>query len=1006
MPLRSWHAIVVVPYLVAAVAAAAPADGAAQEPSEYVIQGTVVDADTDQPLEGVSVVIRGTSRGTLTGEDGRFALIAPIGAGTYTLEISLIGRATVTRPVELGAERTVVLDAIPLSARAIALDELVVTGSGVAAERRMVGSAVESVSGDEINEAPGAGAIDVALQGKVAGAVISQYSGQPGGGVSIRLRGTSSILGGAEPLYVIDGVVVDNSAGALVSLSANAGRGSAALSNRLSDLAPGDIERIEVLKGAAAAALYGSRANNGVVQIFTRRGGQGEPRIQYRAEYSVGEAPNRYELNMAPTAVLTDVLFGGADSIGAPVDRYDIQDRVWQTAHGTDQHLSISGGSDRTSYYVSGGYRDERGIVRTSSHEKANGRVKVTQQVGDMLEVTANANVIQTRNRFVPEGEQTQGVLTSVIFTPTSWDASYDESTGRYPNNPVLAAGNPLDVLENWEAPEEVLRMIGSAEAVLRPTPTLTLRYLFGVDDYRQDSRYFRPAGSISPGDPGTIQNPIRFSRQLTQTLTANHEADLTDDVRLLSSAGLQHSSDRANIVSASATELAPGQRLVGGGSQSASQSVAEIRQTGVFLQERLGLADRLFVTGTGNLEASSAFGADVRWQFFPQLSASYLLHEEPAWRRGGLSDLISTVRLRGAFGETGGQPPGAYLRFDNYVGLTYAGRAGYVASTTLGNPELRPERQREYEAGIELGLFDDRASLELNVFDRETRDLVLDVPIPPSRGAQQQFQNVGRISNRGLEATLNSINVQRAGFTWTSTLQFERTRNRVEELVTDADTLVRGYLNAVIEGEPVGVFVGGYYARTADGEIAYDEDGLPLRALDDEGDPARKVLGDPNPDFSGSLLNALEMGPDLRLEVLLDGRFGNDVADFSRRILELFGVAKVVEREATGDTVPGTYTLNPNGRSLIYEEYVEDGSFVKLRELSLRYRLRPEWVRWLGARNASVRLAGRNLYTWTRYGGLDPEINMFAANTVARGVDFANTPLPRQFIVGLTLGF
>ncbi len=392
-------------------------------------------------------------------------------------------------------------------------------------------------------------------------------------------------------------------------------------------------------------------------------------------------------------------------------------------------------------------------------------------------------------------------------------------------------------------------------------------------------------------------------------------------------------------------------------------------------------------------------------------------MSDEPAWRDLPFADLISTLRLRAAYGETGGQPPDAYGRFQNYLDVNYAGRPGFRAEARLGNPDLKPERQREYEAGLEAGLLGDRLSLELTYYDQRTSDLVLSVPVSITTGAQSQFQNIGVIRNRGIEGALNTVNVARPNFGWSSRLTFSANRNRVEELATSADTIATRYLNVVVEGQPVGVFYGRYYVRDDAGNIVYTPRTvttfgktetllLPTVATGANGTPLQKILGDPNPDWVASLGNTFTVGRSLELSFLLDGRFGNDIWNGSRRILELFGAAKVVEREISGDTVFRTFSLNPAGRSLLYEAYIEDGSFVKLREVALQYRIGENIARRFGVGGMNLRVAGRNLYTWTDYTGLDPEVNLFSANTVARGVDFGTTPIPRTLVVGIDFFF
>ncbi|HEX9506605.1 MAG TPA: TonB-dependent receptor, partial [Acidimicrobiia bacterium] len=361
------------------------------------------------------------------------------------------------------------------------------------------------------------------------------------------------------------------------------------------------------------------------------------------------------------------------------------------------------------------------------------------------------------------------------------------------------------------------------------------------------------------------------------------------------------------------------------------------------------------------------------------------------------------------------------YGRFSNFVNVGFSGNPGLVASSLMGNPALKPERQREIEGGADIGVFGDRALLEVTYYHKRTFDLVLAAPLPLSTGFSSQLQNVGVLRNKGWELALTTVNLNTSKLGWRSTLSLAANRSLVEKLVTASDTLVFGYLNAVIPGQPLGVFYGGVYVRDAAGHIVYQDTTIggvlyrqmPLRARDTVQTAAgptfpfaQRIIGDPNPKLLASLMNTFDLGRRVQFSILFDGRFGNDVANFTRRITEFFGASKVIEREISRDTFPRTFTLNPTGRINIYEEYIEPGGFVKLREVAVRFRFDQPWVRKLGAETLDLRLAGRNLVTWTNYSGLDPEINLFTENTVARGVDFANTPLPRSFTASVTLHF
>jgi hypothetical protein len=514
------------------------------------------------------------------------------------------------------------------------------------------------------------------------------------------------------------------------------------------------------------------------------------------------------------------------------------------------------------------------------------------------------------------------------------------------------------------------------------------------------------------------VQAPVQFSRQFNNDLLASYDWTLTPTIGMSSGAGIRYTADNQEVLRAAASGLPPEQTLVGGATQSASQSRTELRTFGGYFEQRLSWNERLYLTGGINFDASSAFGEDERLQFFPRVGVSYVLGEEPAFA-DAVGGFLSSFRLRGAYGQTGGQPPGAYTRFANFNEVGYAGRPGLVASTVIGNPDLKPERQREYEFGFDAGVLNDRAQLEVTYYDKLTSDLVLSVPVPRSTGALNQFQNIGVLSNKGIEIALNTININRPNFTWQSRITYAANRNRVEQLAGNADTLLFGYLNVVVEGQPVGVFYGGVYARDPDGRISYanvtaDSLLLPVRGRDTLTLPgnqistpfAQRIIGDPNPDFTATFSNTFDLPQGVKFSFLLDGRFGNDVANFTRRITEFFGSDAILEREASGDTVRQTFGRNPAGRIQIYEEYIEDGSFVKLREVAISKRFEGAWLQRVGAESVVLRLAGRNLHTWTDYRGLDPEVNLFSAQTVARGVDFATIPLPRTFVANLTFTF
>lgn len=959
---------------VAAVALFGALPLAAQQ--QYTVTGRVIDGTTRSAIAGAQVSLRGTGAGGLTGTDGTYTIRVRLRPGAYEVEATFIGREGRSGQITLGADTLVLVPDLVLRATALALEEVVVTGTAAPTARRALGNSVSTVSGERLTQTP-AVTIDQALQGKVAGAVIASNTGTPGGGVSIRLRGTSSITGGAEPLFIVDGVIIDNNGDQQINLGYRSNA-----SNRLADLDPDDIERIEILKGAAASALYGSRANNGVVQIFTKRGRIGAPLITVATSMTRGDLAKKIDFALTPV-----------DLAGDPVQRFDHQDLLFRDAWSNDSYLSVSGGSQETRFYVSANWVEQNGIMRGSDHKKLNFRANMDQQVSSWLDVGVGANYIRNWTQLQINGEQGfGGLLTAIVFTPTDLDlAARDPVTGELINRAGAAFPNPLEVLELWHTGQEVSRFVGSFQARANPVADLNLEYRLGYDRYEMETFQSIPRGSPSAAT-GSASSLNRRSTLLNNDIVATHNLYPSSSLRLTTSAGMNHTYQRLEQLNLGASDLTPGTRLVRGAVPSASEALIELVTIGFFGQEQLSWQDRVFLTGALRLDASSTFGEEERWQLYPKVSGSWVVSEEAFLRD---ADWLSELRLRAALGFAGNQPPlgAAYARTPRFGQVTNINRLGLVPLSQVANPNLKPERQREWEAGVDASFIDQRVGIGFTYYDQRTEDLLLDRVFTPSAGYATILDNVGVLSNKGIELELSSVNFDDEAFGWNSRLIYSRNRNRVEELFVDPYFL--GYTNRIEEGQPLGAHYMIGFLRDENGTIMTDSIG-PL------GTPGRVIVGDPWPDYTLSLFNEFRVGDAWSASILFDGSFGHELWNQTRRIMDIFSAGPLYDRLLQGE-ITQSYRTRIQG---IWEAYLEDATYVKLRDVTLRYTTDAPWLRRIGASTAQFEVSGRNLVTWTDYSGYDPEINMFGLSTVERGTDFAVYPNPRTVSFGVRLTY
>ena len=928
-----------------------------------------------------------------------------------------IGYQPATRAIDVVAGDNSAGD-IPIAVSAVNLSEVVVTGSATPTERRKVGTSIASVDSAVLGKSQ-ALTVDQALQGKVAGAQITQNSGGPGGGgISVRLRGVNSFIAGSDPLYIVDGVIVDNSSAQLADLGIRSNP-----QNRLADLNPNDIEHVEVIRGAAAAALYGSRANNGVVQIFTKKGNIGRPRYTFTSRYSSAALRAQQPFNFYP--------FNAA---GLPVTRFNYQNDIFRRAPATEQNLTMEGGNEQTRYYLSGNYSDEEGILRSTSARRIGARANLQQQLASRLLANVTGNYITSHNEMQAFGEQNDfGIMGSLFFAPTSVD--FRPVNGVYPLPPSLGT-NPLLAIARIKNPQQIDRFIGSTKLTWNPTNNWLFDYTIGLDNASFEQRQFVPRGAVlgsSANATGRSQSVIQSTLVLNQDGVASYHWSPIGVLDLRSTAGFNYTGQKQRLTNAVANALAPVGELVSAGAVfTAGQADVELRTLGFYGQQELGWNDKLFLTAAVRYDASSTFAPSERWQTFPKFSAAYVVLDNQPGN-------LNSVRVRSAIGWAGSQPGvvNAYSQFISYAQIPFAGRPGFANDVTYGNPNLKNERAREWEVGAEAGVLNGRVGLEATYYNRLVSDLLFFRPLPTSTGFSRQFAPIGTMSNKGLELLVNSTNLERENVTWTSTATYTRNKNLVESLSILDFASAGGYPNRIRQGYPAGVFYGSYIARNcATGAILLDSLGRYRRSNQtaDVGttiaarralaggnclDSNSKVLGDPNPKWMGSLLNEVTVAKKLRLRGLLDGVFGNNIMNLSTRAQNA-GIAsnsKEYERELLpyGDPrkLPPGYNARTQG---IFEYWIEDGTFVKLRELSASYTVDAPTIKRYFRDGVELTLSGRNLFVWTDYSGYDPEINLFGTNSgglgslqttaADRGFDFGGYPIPRVWSLSARVTF
>lgn len=971
-----------------------------QNPGSF--SGTVTDGENNIPLAGVSVFIENTSYGAVTDFDGNYSFQVNLATGNYTLIASSLGYSTQRISVSFsGGEVTT---DISLSEDLLSLDEVVVTGNPAGVNKRTLGNAISSVKAEELVN-NGAIAVDQAISGKISGALVQQNSGDPAGGISIRLRGPSTVLGNSDPLYIVDGIIVSNSSNSndLVDLGGNS-------QNRLVDLNPNDIERIEVIKGAAAAAIYGSRASNGVVQIFTKRGQTGDPKFSFSTNVRINELRKEIDYNKVPLAWADP--FDRENLETVPVERFNLQDEFFESGFGVENFLSVTGGNEKTSYYISGSFLDNEGIIKNTDFQRIGFKTNITQKAFDWLDINAGLNYTRSVSNDIPNGgiNAAYGAITGFVFSDNSIDPSPDES-GVYPVTSLLVPRtNPAEAVNRFDFGQKVNRVITSIGLNARITDKLTASYLLGLDFYNQSATAFIPINNTSPNGDGFSRRADINNFQYNSDLNLVYQTPITDDITSTTTLGGSWQYEEFDRVAIEADGLAPVVEVASDGSILAQgETRSQISYWGSFLQQTFGYKDKLYLNGAIRLDGASTFGEDERNQLYAKASVSYVISEEDFWENT-FGDAFSTFKLRGSWGQAGNLTAlSAFQRFTVFTPFSLNGQPSLVPAGNniisnapeQGDLNIAPERQEEFELGFDAGFLNNRVGVEFTYYKQDVTDLLLPRELAPSTGFGSRIENVGDLENKGIEILVRGAPIKTNDFSWDITATFSQNDNVVTRVAGGGQFALDGSFstNFVIEGEPLGVFFRQFYARDPDGSISLDDDGYPFRGTTEDG-ASSKVIGDPNPDWFGSLINEFSY-KNFKLRIQLDAVQGFDVFNWNRRLLDnvIFGGGSNVGEELLGNRLKGF----GGAQAGIFEEFVEDGSFVKLRELAITYGFKPPID---GVDNVELSLVGRNLISWDDYSGWDPEINTAGQSNGVRGFDFAGVPIPRTYQLGINVSF
>lgn len=961
------------------------------------ITGTVVDS-SNEPIIGATVTVSDdTNVKAVTNVDGRFTINAAPGSN---LHITYIGYKTVDVKAADGMR-------VVMEEESNMLKEIVAIGYG-SVQRKDVTTAVSSVSTKDLDTRPIVSAVQ-GMQGKAAGVTISQANGQPGATPTIRVRGTTSLNGSNDPLYVVDGVPMTD----------------------IDYLSADDIVGMQILKDASSAAIYGSRAANGVVIITTKQGKAGEARISLNAHYALNVVrDNQDPLNAAQYKELMDEI-GLVKLPDGLTDKTDWKDEVYRTGNVQDYQLSVTNGNDKLRYFISGGYTGENGVIKKSSYERYNIRASVENDIRKWLRV--NASVAYSDYSYKGTGiisgtgSNRGGVVTSIVNTPTYAPVWDPDNPGQYYNNfygvNITSPAENIARTENNKSSYN--RLIATGKATIKFMEGLNLTSSLSFDRLQGIETQFLDPKQTTNGrdnygkghDGRSISSVWVFDNVLNWKKDFGlHGLDVMAGSSWTASKYSNNYIDGSNYADGLFQTLNAANKISWTGTGS---SASEWAILSYFARLQYNWNDRYLFTANIRADGSSKLAPGHRWGYFPSFSGAWRISSEPFMKD---IEWINDLKLRGGWGQTGNQSGlGDYSYLASYsINRVQWFGEGFDTNavptrtqSTLSNPELTWETTSQTDIGLDLTMFNNRLMLYIDWYYKRTSDMLMTITLPAgSAPARTLNYNGGTMVNKGWEITLKSVNMK-GKFSWDTDFNISFNKNKLESLrltqvyysamTTD---YVNDYVVRNVPGRPLGSFYG-YVAEGVDpetGDMIYkdvNKDGV-ISASD------RTYIGDPNPDFTFGLTNNFSW-KGFNLNILLQGSVGNDIYNVSR--METEGMydgknqsTKVLDRWR----VPGQITNVPKaGWNIKNSSYfVEDGSYLRVKSVSLSYDVPRKIISKLGINRLQPYFTASNLLTWTSYSGMDPEVNQYGNNGAVQGIDWGTYPLNRSFVFGLKLEF